>query len=77
MFDDWTIFLWQRNIPLYSLGPSGAYTRPQSNHHRRQAIIITYGGILLIRPLESKFTENLTEYLNIFIQENAFENIVW
>ena len=42
---------------------------------RRQAIIWTYAGILLIRPrnkLQWKFNRNS----NIFIQENALENVV-
>ena len=34
---------------------------------RRQAIIWTNAGILLIGPLR----------INVFIQENAFENVVW
>ena len=36
---------------------------------RRQAIIWTNAGIVLIAPLETK--------KNIFIQENEFENVVW
>ena len=38
---------------------------------RRQAIIWTNAGILLIRPLG-----NLDQNSYIFIQENAFENVV-
>ena len=37
---------------------------------RRQAIIRTNAGILLIGVLEAK-------NLYIFIEENAFENVVW
>ena len=39
---------------------------------RRQAIIWTNDGKLLIGPLG-----NFNRNLNIFIQENAFENVVW
>ena len=42
---------------------------------RRQAIIWTNAGILLIGPLGINFSEILFE-TNIFIQENAFENAV-
>ena len=41
---------------------------------RRQAIIWTNAGILLIRP---KLQWNLNRNLYTFIQENAFENVVW
>ena len=43
---------------------------------RQQAIIWTNTGILLIGPLEKKFQWNLNHNLNIFIQENEFQNIV-
>ena len=41
---------------------------------RRQAIIWTNAGILLIRTLGTNFSEILNSC--IFIQENAFENVV-
>ena len=44
---------------------------------RRQAIISTNAGILLIGPLGTNFSEILIEIHIIFIQENAFENILW
>ena len=50
---------------------------------RHQAIIWTNIGILLIGPLGTNFSEILIEIytwlrnLYIFIQENAFENVVW
>ena len=44
---------------------------------RGQAIIWTNAGILLIGPLETNFSELFIEKLNIFIQENSFENVVW
>ena len=44
---------------------------------RRQAIIWTNAGILLIDTLGNKLQWNLNRNLNIFIQENAFENVVW
>ena len=44
---------------------------------RRQAIIWNNAGILLIRPLGNKLEWNLNQNLYIFIQENAFENVVW
>ena len=40
---------------------------------RRQAIIWTNAGILLIGPLGTNFSEILIENYNIFFQENAFE----
>ena len=43
---------------------------------RRQVIIWTNARILLIGPLETNFQWNLNKNSNIFIQENAFENIV-
>ena len=44
---------------------------------QRQAIIWTNAGILLIWPLGTNFSEkNLKQNSHIFIQENAFENIV-
>ena len=49
---------------------------------RRQAIIWTNDGLLLIGPLGTNFSEILIEintfsFKNIFIQENTFENVVW
>ena len=43
---------------------------------RHQAIIWTNAGILLIGPKE-KLQWNLNRNSHIFIQENAFENVVW
>ena len=43
---------------------------------RCQAIIWTNDGILLIGPLGTNFSEILIEIYNVFIQENAFENVV-
>ena len=43
---------------------------------RRQAIIWTNAGILLIGPLETNFSEILIE-IYIFIQENSFKSVVW
>ena len=44
----------------------------------RQAIIWTNDGIFLIGPLGiNKRQWNLNRNLKIFIQENAFENVVW
>ena len=42
----------------------------------RQAIIWTNAGILLIRNLRNKLQWNLKQNSCIFIQENAFENVV-
>ena len=44
---------------------------------RHQANIWTNAGILLIGPLGTNFSGILIENLYIFIQENAFENVVW
>ena len=43
---------------------------------RRQAIIWTNDGILLIGPLGTKLQWNFNRNSNIFIQENALENVV-
>ena len=43
---------------------------------RRQAIIWTNAGMLLIGPLGTNFSEILIEILTFFIQENAFESVV-
>ena len=43
---------------------------------RRQAIIWTNAGILLIGPLGTNFQWNFNHNSNILIQENALENIV-
>ena len=43
---------------------------------RRRAIILTNAGILLIRTLGT-LQWNLSPNSYIFIQENAFENVVW
>ena len=44
---------------------------------QRQTIIWTDAWILLIGPLGTNFNEILTEIHSFFVQENAFENIVW
>ena len=44
---------------------------------RHQAMIWTDDGILLIGPLGTSFSEILIEIHAFFIQENAFENVVW
>ena len=43
---------------------------------RRQAIIWTNAGIWSIGPLGTNFNVILIENLNVFIQENALENVV-
>ena len=43
---------------------------------RRQAIVWTNAGILLIEPLGTNFSEFRIQNSSIFIQENAFENVV-
>ena len=43
----------------------------------RQVIVWTNAGILLIGPLGTSFIQNLNRNLCIFIQENAFENVIW
>ena len=43
---------------------------------RRQAIIWTNAGILLISPLGTNFGEILIEIQTIFFEENTFENVV-
>ena len=44
---------------------------------RRQAIIWTNAGMLLFWPLGTNCSDIETEIFNIFIQENAFEIVVW
>ena len=44
---------------------------------RRQAIIWTNAGILLIGTLGTNFNEILIEIRTFFIQEYPFENVVW
>ena len=44
---------------------------------RCPAIIWTDAGILIIEPLGINFSEFFIEYKYIFIQENAFENVIW
>ena len=44
---------------------------------RRQAIIGTNTAILFIGPIGNKLQWNLNQNLYIFIQENAFENVIW
>ena len=43
---------------------------------RRQAIIRTNAGIMLIGPLGTNFREISNRHSNISIQENAFESVV-
>ena len=55
-------------------------TRPQwvLSPDRCLAFIRTNAGILLIGPLGTYFSEILIEiHCHIFIEENAFENVVW
>ena len=42
-----------------------------------QTIIRTNSRILLIGPLGTNLSETLNRNLNIFFQENTFENIIW
>ena len=44
---------------------------------RRQSIIWTNAGMLLIGPLATKFFEILIEINYIFMQEIAFWNVLW
>ena len=44
---------------------------------RRQGIIWTNAGILLIGPYQNIFQCNLNRNLYFFIKENTFENVVW
>ena len=44
---------------------------------RRQAIFWTNAGILLIGSLGTNYSEILIDIETNFIQENAFENVVW
>ena len=44
---------------------------------RRQAIIWTDAGILLIRTIGTNFSEILGEINSFSFSKNAFENVVW
>ena len=44
---------------------------------RRQSIIWTNAGILLIGPLGTNFSEILIEIQTFFIEKNALEHVVW
>ena len=44
---------------------------------RRQAIIWTNAGILLIGPLGTNLSETLSEIHTFSLNKNAFENVVW
>ena len=44
---------------------------------RRQAIILTNAGILLIGPLGTNFSEILIGIQTFSFKQNAFENVVW
>ena len=44
---------------------------------RHEAIIWTNAEILSFEPLGTSFSEILIKIQNIFIHENAFENVVW
>ena len=44
---------------------------------RRQAIIWTSGGILLIRPIQTNFNEILIKIDTFSFLKNPFENVVW
>ena len=75
------LFSW---VPAFSsLRPSDAYicisklTIIGSDNVASLGIIWTNAGILLIGPPETNFSEILIIFFYIFIQENAFENIVW
>ena len=46
-------------------------------HRRRQAIIWTNAGISLIGTLGTNLSDFFNRNSHIFIQENAFENVVW
>ena len=46
------------------------------SHERRQAIIWTNAGILLIWPLGTNFRSNINRNTTIFIEENACVNVV-
>ena len=76
----WNRYSWKSNLSFKSLMTSDAYMRQQTNQHcrssdyglppgRRQAIIWTHVGILLIGPFGTNFSE-------ILIHENAFGNAI-
>ena len=44
---------------------------------RRQAIIWTSAGILLIGPLGTNFSENSIGIQTLSFKKNPFENVVW
>ena len=56
---------------LTTIGTDNGFT-----HGRRQAIIRTNAGILLIGPSGMNFSEILKRNSNILVDENALENVV-
>ena len=67
---EWRIYASVNKPPLLVMADNGLAP------DRRQAIIWTNAGILLMAPLGTNFSEILIEIGPIFIQENAFENVV-
>ena len=72
-------------IKLWTLRPSDAYMRQQSNHHCFRQWLVAWSApshylnqcwIIVDWTLRNKVQGNLNRNSNNFIQENAFENVV-
>ena len=81
----WSVWVSELTPPvilvyLNSLRPSGTYMCQSDNGLPlgwHQTIIWTNAGLLLIGPLGTNFSQIVFRNSNIFIQENAFENVIW
>ena len=62
---------WSRVIHIYASKLTIIGSDHDLSPGRRQAIIWTNAGLLLIRPLD------FNQHSYIFIQENLFEKVVW
>ena len=73
-------------VRINSLRLSDAYMHQQNNHHWLKLWLVTWSTPshylnrcwnIVNLTLGNKIQWNLNRYLYVFIQENAFENVVW
>ena len=79
-------FFFVFSFPFNSLRPSDAYMRQWTNHHwfrlwraagTASSLYLNQCWNIVDWTLRNKVQWNLNRNWNIFIQENAFENVVW
>ena len=71
------IFLWTMScLCIYLLRMSDAYMRQQTNHHWPAPSHLNQCWNIVNMTIGNKLQWNLTWNLHIFIQENAFENVI-